>query len=372
MAETVNITKVTGSPHTWSSFGFTWGSDLANSKTWGTAYPFVYDCEADIDIYLSDNKKRDFMKRILSSISVSETYVDFISFMLKVIESIQASDVFCKQYDRLFSENISFVDKTNRTAGKIISENISVEEACKQLIAFTRKFLEDIAMSESYAKDVGIKKSESTSLSDRKYIDIKHILKDSISTTDNFKRNIKFKRLYAEYISVVDNLAKSIGISKKEAFSLVGMYLKHANAIISDIVIEQRDMTLDQFVANISTPVGYDSFINFIPGEYEYQNAIIQIILETVSTNTTVPQITDWVYNIDIPDTIDRGSATLVANTPITIAFTRKYYHTPEVNVTLRGGTNISSVPQITDITETNFTVVSTDNITISWTAVGY
>ena len=146
---------------------------------------------------------------------------------------------------------------------------------------------------------------------------------------------------------------------------------------------ERVNIALDSFdslrtailIRNVNT-LEFTLFENdthkFIPGEYEYQKAIIQLILETVSTNMTVPQVTDWVFNVDIPDTVDRGSATLTANAPLTIAFTRKFYHVPEVNVTVKSGNNISAFPQITDITEINFTVVSTDSCTISWTAVGY
>ena len=386
--ETTNVTQEAGSPYTWAS-SFTW-SDYQAFKLWSELYPSIYGLSVDGDILLDDTPEnnvtkllfengsivdfnnRDIQQLFKETLYIAETYTDFISFMLKVVESFNAIDSAIKESGKLSKERILLSDKRKIDTNKAINESIIVSELYKDIVEFIRKYAESFGTSDNITKNIKALKKDAIKVNDKRLFAANKAIVQNLAMSESYKKTTKYKRMYSEYVSFADKLAKDLTISKSEAFRLMSIYFRHANAVLSDIALSNKDMTLEQFIDRVSSPVGYDKFIDFIPGEYEYQKAIVQLILETVSTNTTVPQVTDWVFNVDIPDTVDRGSATLTANTPLTIPFNRKFYHVPEVNVTVKSGNNISAFPQITDITEINFTVVSTDSCTISWTAVGY
>ena len=149
--------------------------------------------------------------------------------------------------------------------------------------------------------------------------------------------------------------------------------LHHANAVISDVIITQGDLTLEQFALTTSSPIEYEGFRNFVAGEYEYEKALVRVILEASVADNMIPQITDWVFNVDIQDVIDKGMITLQPNIIKTVSFGRKFYHPPEINLTLKGGTNFSAMPQIIGpIREDGFDILLVDGGIISWTAIGY
>lgn len=396
----------------------THNANVLSSILFSKAYQKLSNKLLSKEILVLESKNCDTQKPFNETLSVTETYVDFITFILKVIESINSSEFINKDINQNKTEKINMITNGNspvwadasfdwksETASKfwyelyphfikavttLKKDNIKIQDkkmhdiytklkdafvitdSYSDFIDFMRLITEAVSLTDNIIRLATNVNIESVNIDEKKISDISFNLYDSFSMDDLYKDIIQFKRLYEEYVSLADKISKDLNIKREDAINILELYLRHANAVISDILLDSGDMTLEQFLANTSAPLGYDKFIDFIPGEYEYQKALIQLILETVSTNTTVPQVTDWVYNVDIPDTIDRGNVNLTANVPVTVPFNRKYYHIPEVNVTLRSGTNISALPQITNITETNFTVVMNDNGTISWTAVGY
>ena len=137
-------------------------------------------------------------------------------------------------------------------------------------------------------------------------------------------------------------------------------------------------MTFDAFMKRIARPIGYDLFHPFRVGEYEYEKALVRIGI-TAGSYGAIPQIYNVVMNVDIDDTVDRGTAQVDAKE--TAIFYHKHYYTkPEVTVTLQSGNAEDGVltPEITSIGTESFTCVlhrrdgAAAKGRISWTAVGY
>ena len=120
--------------------------------------------------------------------------------------------------------------------------------------------------------------------------------------------------------------------------------LENANAVLSDITLFSGKMEEKMFLDRINTPIGYGMFTDFYVGDYEYQKAILRLIVTTDSTDS-VANLFNMVMNVDIPDTDDRGSVDIIDTTaPTKVHFNVHYYHPPEVSVTLKGGNTESGV----------------------------
>ena len=159
-----------------------------------------------------------------------------------------------------------------------------------------------------------------------------------------------------------------------EALELDEAYLRNANAVISDLVFSPGDLSVSNFLGATSTPAGYGPFTEFMPGELEYQKALIAIVLAGPLT-TGRPQITEWKLTVDVPDQTDGGTLAIPAAN-VFIPFKTRFFAPPEVIVQTRGGS--AGSPDITSITDTGF-YVQINNASgypvagdIVWSAVGY
>jgi hypothetical protein len=170
-----------------------------------------------------------------------------------------------------------------------------------------------------------------------------------------------------------DSLEENYGLNELEALQTIGAYLRNANAVISDLAFASGDLSVAEFL-NMNSPVGYSPFTEFIPGELEYQKALLAIVIAGPLT-TGRPQITDWQLTVDVPNQTDSGTLTLPAANTF-VPFNVRFYASPQVMVQLRGGS--TGTPDITNITENGF-YVEIDNATdqpivgdIVWSADGY
>ncbi|MDR3565594.1 MAG: hypothetical protein P4N59_29720 [Negativicutes bacterium] len=185
---------------------------------------------------------------------------------------------------------------------------------------------------------------------------------------------VDFERVFTEAWSLVDSLSKAQVKAILEALDLDEAYLRSANAVISDLAVASGDLTADQFLSSISSPAGYGPFTEFIPGELEYQKALIALVLAGPLT-TGRPQVTEWRLMVDVPDKTDSGTLALPAANTF-IPFKVRFFAAPEVIVQLRGGS--SGTPDITAITDAGFYVQINDATghsiagDIVWSAVGY
>lgn len=147
--------------------------------------------------------------------------------------------------------------------------------------------------------------------------------------------------------------------------------------VISDILVEEADMTFEEFVAQIvgAGPVSYDAWHTFVSGDYEYDKAVYRGAI--ISNGESLPSFSQLDLVVDVPDVFDRGSVTTSAAGVVAVVFNRPFYAAPEINASIKSG-SIVGVPRITSITNTGFNIdlVDPTNARIvgvcSWAARGY
>lgn len=446
MTTSVNVITNQGTPYVWDSATFQWQS-AEGSKPWDGMYTNSYILNISETIAVSEFTKSNFKKMNKESITISErqfklliknvseafniaeAYVDYISYILRICETVNFSDATAKDINlpkkeafsisefknrnigiyqkeainindvltrnmlmlkkenigtaELLSKLVSVLKKDNFTVtedkfykniNQVNNEYINIAEMYTDFINFMLRFIEHINLNETPMKAIGIPVDESFNITDKvKKIPVKAV-SELLHISESEKHTAKFNRLIAEAIQVVDKATKKMNITHQEAIKVFESYIRNANAVLSDICFSQTDLTLEDF-KNLDAPAGFSSFKDFAPGDLNYKKALIKTIIEAGVT-TGRPQLTTWNLNIDVPDTWDRGTADIPA-IRTRVDFNRRFFAPPEVSVIVRAGVN--AIPYY-DIDDTGFYVELKDINdttklvagTISWQADGY
>jgi hypothetical protein len=183
-----------------------------------------------------------------------------------------------------------------------------------------------------------------------------------------------FQRLFAEACHLAERLSQAQIKAVFEALATDEAYLRNANAVISDLAFASGDLTVEQFAALVSSPAGYGPFSPFIPGELEYQKALVTIVLAGPLTAGR-PRVNEWKLTVDVSDRTDGGTRTIPAAATF-VPFKARFFAPPEVMVQLRGGS--TGTPDVISITEAGFYVQINDAAghpvasDVVWSAVGY
>lgn len=254
-----------------------------------------------------------------------------------------------------------------------ITEAWNMVEADQETVDFHYNALESILLGESLANGITKPLAEAFTTADDWWMETVKNLWEAWQTKDSAAHQSSFERVLAESFAVADAISKDHMTVFCEAVQTVEAYLRSANAVVSDLAFGTGDLSLDDFL-KLNSPVGYSPFTAYVPGELEYQKALIALLLKGPLT-TGRPRVTDWRLTVDVPDQTDGGTTSIPAASTF-IPFARRFYAPPQVLVQLRGGNG--GTPDITLITDTGFYVQISDMTggllagDIIWSADGY
>ena len=386
-------------PQTWGeSYPKTWGS--ANYMTWkfglhdygmlaaGTltlAEALTKDASKnpheDVSVDEAFSREVVWDKTITELISVMETYWDVIQFHVSVVESFAVSDAIGKDVEKNVSVTLQITDKVPKSITKTIPVTLTVTDTFLRQVKFFRDFAESVAVAELTSKHPSTHYAEAFGVYEFFWKLFAGNYGESVSFTEVFDRVFSAKRLFTETVAFNELCKKSSEISKKELFQVNDTLLRASNAILNNILINSGAITsIEDFNNLVNVSPGFSKFINFKVGEYDYEEALVKISVNS-KMEQGQPTINNLTMHVDIPDTDDRGSEVISTTSEATkVYFNKHYYNPPEVNVVLIGGNTGSSVltPYIVTITTTYFETEIRDETmqrvtgTISWFAKGY
>ena len=170
-----------------------------------------------------------------------------------------------------------------------------------------------------------------------------------------------------------------MNLKVREALALAEQYRRHANGVISDMLVASTEITQQDFAAIVEAghPPGYTDFRDFIQGDYTYRRALFRAILN--SRNSDRGFIDALRVTVDVPDIFDRGTAQITDPAAgASIYFSRSFRVAPEVTMTHKGGTAVAIPRLLGAVTTTGFTAVlensSGTRVTgsFTWIAQGY
>jgi len=396
MAEVVNVTSTPGTNYNWAGSKFNWSSAAAG-KNWTTAYPAVYALSVATDLSFAELSQKLGIKALTEAVTLTEgssrsvvlqkfevfsfleTYTDLIAYTIRFVESISFGEKISNANIKAIMESFQISEGLMRSVILKKFETISIAETYTDLIAYILRVAESLSFGEVAAKVNTKPFSESFATSDA--ISKRQIksISEAVSFAEAFGRTIAYKLALAEGFSFAEGLKRAQTLKLSEAFSLAEQYRRHANGVVSDILIASTEITEQDFldIFEAGHPPGYTSFRDFIQGDYTYQRALFRAIL--TSSNADRGYIDGLRVTVDVPDIFDRGTASISnAATGVSVSFARLFRVSPEVTMTFKGGTSVA-VPRILgSVSTTGFTAVlentSGNRVTglISWVAQGY
>lgn len=325
-----------------------------------------------------DAIRRDFGLRPEEAINILEQYGDLIAFILGFSESFSISDELANSVGKGLSESFAIAEALQRAFGLRPEESVALVESLGS--AFSKPMSESVGIADDIAKTPGLDVGETFSVQEQLAQDQEKAIAEVIALVEVFGRAGAFQRAIAEGFSVSDSIAKAMSIPKSEAFQIFDEYRRRANGVISDMIISSADMTLAEFASAVDNghAPGYESFRDFVPGDYQYQEAIFRAVLESSTSDRA--RLTDLTLTVDVPDMNDRGSVTISAGqaaTGVRVNFNRGFHVVPEITTATKSGT-VFAIAKAINPDVTGFTMIMEDVNgnrvagTATWAAHGY
>lgn len=449
------VTK--GTYYTWDTAGFTYDSQQA-AHTWDDMAPLIYTRDDAETFGLRDGRTSTAGKVVMDVIrladtriwsdmlglkrehvGVHETYWDYISYILHILESARVTESSYRAVDTPKREGIKIVrashseimesareqlgilDTSLRAAfaklaresmevedaldaavmqmsyddvaasdgltislGKMTAEQLGILDTSLRAATFKRTWDESAQLDDDEDNHVTADKFEEVQTTDSRSADIYQPEEEAVGIADRQTHRARTLRTFDERANVGEHMRRDIGGGYSEAVSVDDRFLRALNGIIEEITLKKGGMTAADFQQLVNQPTGYERFIPYIVGEYEYQKALVRLAVTPGSLGAE-PAVYNVVVHVDIDDTVDRGTTTITdTSAATTVHFSKHYYTRPEVTVTLRGGSTADGIitPNVTEIDKDDdgyyfkVELLKSDGTrakgTVTWQSVGY
>jgi hypothetical protein len=391
----VTITTTPGTSYVWANAAFSWDATEAG-KAWHDAsatsflaeesdglllaplearLPLISDSEslglADADAFAATTSAAE-------ALSLAETYIDLIAFILTAAESIGIGETAPRQITQSpFAELLGLVDRVSKNPITITNEAWSTLE--QDAAGIGQAIAESAAFIEQSAHDAAIPRSSTLTLGDLRSAESVQSSVRSLALAETYTDLISFVAQIAEQIAIADARGNVTTKLSFEQLALLDRILRASGAVIADLAFRTTALDDEGFAALIAEarPLGFSAFRDLTPGDYEYANALIRLALAAPSTSTSRIALTDAKFIVDVPDIRDRGTVAVPVG-GMTVAFSQSFNAPPEVQATFKGGATIA-VPQIGTITTSGFQLTLINPATqssvagnASWAAEGY
>ncbi len=345
-------------------------------------------------IGLVDNLSQANQKNIAETFSAAEILAQFLTkgftsavswdehlarqSTVRSSEILPVSGLHTRQPTKAISEAFGNSEVLSRQVSKAVIEAIGFAETYADLIAYILRVTENITFAESTAKQTLKPLTEAITASDLASLGLVKRVAEAVAMAEAFGRTVAYRKDLFEGMAVNDAIKRSLRLSTHEALKLTEQYRRHANGVISDMIISSSEITEEDFLNIVDNghPPGYTNFRDFIQGDYTYQRALFRAILK--SSNADRGYIDALRLTVDVPDIFDRGVAEVTnATAGVSVQFSRTFRFTPQVTITHKGGTT-TAIPRLLGTpSTTGFTAVLEDKTgtrvtgSFSWLAQG-
>jgi hypothetical protein len=391
----VTITTTPGTAYVWANAAFSWDATEAG-KAWQDAsatsflaeesdglllaplearLPLISDSES---LGLADADAFAATASVAEVLSLAETYIDLIAFILKAAETIGIGETAPRQITQSpFAELLGLVDSVSKNPITITNEAWGTFEQDAAVIG--QAIAESTAFSEQSTLNVHTPRNSTFNVGELR----------GVEAIQSSLRGLAFAETYTDLIAFLAQIAEQIGIADArgnvttklsfEQLTLLDRILRASGAVIADLAFRTTALDDEGFAALIAEarPLGFSAFRDLTPGDYEYANALIRLALAAPSTSNSRIALTDAKFIVDVPDIRDRGTVAVPIG-GMTVAFSQPFNAPPEIQATFKGGATIA-VPQIGTITTSGFQLTLINPATqasvagnASWAAEGY
>lgn len=335
-------------------------------------------------VSVSDKSEKDLMKSFEESVSASETYWDNIGFMMNFLENLQIDENASNSTGKISQDSFLIADEACSSVFQQVNELLVVTDLLLRQFSVYRQYDEDMSIAEVFSQTPGKISKEIFSIAEYFFRNLLHSSSEHVDIADLCTHMAAIKRTVSEAIGALDGYNGNYRDNQSEELQIRDTFLRACQGVLADIGIYRGGITLEEFMNVVKTPSGYEPFIPYVVGEYEYEKALVRLLIKAGSMGSQ-PAVYDAVINVDIDDTVDRGTLNITStNAPTKVYFNKHYYTKPEVAVTLQAGNTANGIitPNIVDIDSDDngyfFTVelLRSDGTRtqgrITWNSVGY
>ena len=281
-------------------------------------------------------------------------------------------------------DEMAVSDGISTSLGKMTAEQLGILDALLRAVAFKRTWSESASLGDDEDNHVTAGKFETIRTSEHRAADVYKTTAEQIGTTERQYHRAQTFRTFVEKASLYEHMRRDLGGGYSEAVAVDDRFLRALDGIIEEVAVRKGGMTADEFQQLVNQPTGYERFIPYIVGEYEYQKALVRLAVTPGSLGAE-PAVYNVVVHVDIDDTVDRGTAVITDTSAATmVRFAKHYYTKPEVTVTLRGGNTADGtiLPNVAEISKDKdgyyfmVELLKADGTrakgTVTWQSVGY
>lgn len=340
---TTNLSQINGTEYTWNTVSLTWGDPVCELRNYVSFSDVIsYDLDVGEDVIVSDGKSLASTKPIAETVGFADGKTNAIG--------------------KRPSETLAFSEDRTSDVGQAIAETLGIAEAQSKTAG--KKLTGSVNFAESVAKSFGLNISR------------------ALGFVEAFSRTAAFSRNFAEGFFVAESVAKTYALKLNETLTVFNVLRRAGDLVISDMMMSAvEDMTMSDFERFLSygNVPGYHAWRDFIPGDYEYREAMVRVVLE--SKNSDRGLLTGMQMAVDVPDVIDRGTATITdAANGLEVEYNRPFHIVPEITLAARGGVGNPTIPEFYGTpSTTSFRVRLRDSVTglfvtgkFTWAAHGY
>lgn len=231
-----------------------------------------------------------------------------------------------KAADGLFSQSLG-----------VLKEQVITGDTTRHRAFFKRRLREGLSVKSRPSMHTGKRFSEGIAAWDDEQSSFHKQSRETLLLRDPLRQHAAWVRRFSERVTAGENEYAVYKAAYKETVSLLEEQVRSMNGVLSEAIIREGEMTLDQFKDFSSSPIGYAPFVDFRVGDYEYKEALYRFTVEKKELSVNMA-LHDLVVHVDIPDTNDRGRAVIPAE--VTKVYYNKHYYTPpEVVASVVGGT---------------------------------
>lgn len=318
--------------------------DIPVSSFGCTAYEVMYYGDR---LTVNDVIRKKVVRTLNEQFGMVETNNHIVQFYRRALESIMLRDSFAHKFvlGIVIKEMLHVADQ--RVAGIAVfkDEYLSFYEAFHRVWESYLMLLEALDTREVLNKRQGKAIHEAVQGSDHICNGSLKSIFESADIDDEWRRKLTFKRVIEELIDIGEAFWQYYSLNKVVDIHISEAYIRASNAVIEAIELSQEIFTENDFIEALQKSPGYESFIDFNVGDYEYEQALMRIQIISNATQSQ-PLLYDVAARVDIDDTDDRGTIEITDKTgPTKVYYNKHYYTAPEVQATVIGGTgNVSSV----------------------------
>ena len=305
-------------------------------------------------------------------------------------ESVTLSDEHLQRanYVREVSGRVFFSDDFGWLSMRLLrlAESCGVSEFRSRRMDYGREHIERLPVADLPGQSVGKSLSVPLFFKDvhQETKGFYGLYKEALRMEAAFSPRGAFLHEYIEDARVKEISSRAFFQPQHEGLRVKESFLRPADVVLSNIALQDKPFDMSSFRTLLDTAPGYEPFMPYNVGEYEYKDALTRLKVEA-GVYGAEPVVFDAVIHVDIEDTVDRGAVVITdTSRPTRVYFNKQYYTTPEVSVTLQGGNAAAGVvtPNICviDKDEHGFyfdvELIRSDKTRaqgrVTWSAVGY